>query len=155
MDEMTLYDLLIDAGLTEEQINEILTLGAIPGQGSIAEQQYEAGQQLRRTPWPRGRWTGRTYSRAHPLEHAAAAAERVIGGVQSRQALDQQQQLLQRQAQLRAAMFRHMYGGGSGGPNPVTPAPGAAAPIIPGSMTPHYGGGGPMTRALRRIDPYR
>lgn len=151
MDEQSLWEILLDAGLAEEDIEEILMMSSLPGQGRLAETQYEQAQALRRSPWPRGRWTGRTYTRAHPMEHIAAGVDRAVGGIQANKQMEQQRQLLQEQARLRAALSRAMLQGARQNP------PGAMSPPpATGSMSPAPAAyGGPMSAALRRIDPYQ
>jgi len=147
MDEDALWDILLEAGLTEDQIAEIATLGGLEGEGALAKAQYEQAQSRRQTPWPRGRWTGRVYRSAHPLEHIAAGAERVVGSIQSQRQMEKQRQLLEEQGRRRAALIGAMLKNRQNPP---------AAPVAPGSMTPvPVGAGNPMTEALRRIDPYQ
>ncbi len=147
MEEEALWDMLIDAGLTEQQIEEIMSLGALTAQGQIAQQGYDRAQALRQSPLPRGRWTGRVYRSAHPMEFVSSGVDRVMGELQSRKRMEEQRQIAEEQARLRSSLLGAMLKRQQNPP---------AAPVAPGSMTPTpVGAGNPMTEALRRIDPYQ
>ncbi len=143
--EDSLYDILLDAGLSEQDIEDILSqMSILPGQSNLARTQYEQAQALRRTPTPTGQWTGRVYTRAHPLEHVAAGVDRVVGGIEARKQMERQNQILEQQGRLRGLLFSNMLKQGRQNP----PATGSMSPISPGM-------GSPMSEALRRIDPYQ
>jgi len=144
MEEEALWDILLDAGLTDEQIEEIMQLGALQGQQGLAQTQYERAQALRNAPGPRGRWTGRIYRHAHPLEHISHGIDRTMGAIEAEKQMKRQEQILAEQARLRGAMMRGMM---QRQPQQQPPV-GAMSPIQPGT-------GNPMTEALRRIDPYQ
>lgn len=93
----------------------------------MQQRQEAQASALRRnpmTPGPRGRWTGRTYTAAHPLEFAAGALGSGIGAYQEQKARDRQKEILQEQADLRGKYMNDLIGAlkargagpGAGGP---------------------------------------
>lgn len=144
MQEDALWDILLDAGLTEEQIEEIMQLGALEGQRGLADTQYQQAQALRGQRGPRGRWMGRIYRHAHPLEHISHGVDRVMGSIEAEKQMRRQEEILQRQGQLRAGVFAKLLQG----QKQQQPPTGAMSPVPMGT-------GNPMTEALRRIDPYQ
>ena len=147
MEEEALWDRLIDAGLTEQEIEEIMGLGALTVRGQMSREAGERAQALRQSPLPRGRWTGRVYRSAHPLEFVSSGVDRVVGALEGRQQLEEQRRIADEQSRLRSKLLRHMMQKQQNPP---------AAPVAPGSMSPITPGtGNPMTEALRRIDPYQ
>ena len=143
MEEDAFWDILLDAGLTEEQIEEIMQLGALEGQRGLADIQYQQAQALRGSRMPGGRWTGRVYRHAHPLEFLSTGVDRTMGAIEAEKQMKRQEEILQRQGQLRAGLFAKLLQGQQQ-PPPV----GAMSPIQPGT-------GNPMTEALRGIAPPR
>jgi len=161
MDEETRMA-LDELGLTPEQIESIMQLGVLAGEAPMQQRMEAQGSGLRRnpmTPGPRGRWTGRTYTAAHPMEFAAGALGSGIGAYQEQQARDRQQELLQEQADLRKqymmAQIAALKSRGAGTPREpgTTSYPLSAAP----AGTPNTGfnsrasGPGPTSTLAQRI----
>lgn len=104
---MTIYedsDPLED--LTEDEIAQLMQLGAIPQeQASIAEQLSQA-RQLRNREGPQGIDTGRIYTAASPIEHAVRAYEGIKAGRQIDDLLKKQQENLLKQTEGRTAFLK-------------------------------------------------
>ena len=130
MDE-SLYDLLLEQGLTEEQIQQILELGELGTEGDILARQTEFAEGLRDTPGPRGRGWGRVYKAAHPLEHAGAMAQRLYGGYRTGQIEEERRDLAGRQTSARAALLRAL-----GRRQPPVSGPAPLGPAEPAMTTP-------------------
>ena len=90
-------------GLTQDQIEAILRLGTLQGQSTDIQQQLEMARELQQAPGPRGRFAGRAYVKAHPMEHIAGAINRLRGSVERRRALERQKSNAAAQEQARAA----------------------------------------------------
>jgi len=109
---------LIDAGmLTPEQaqafmaqleadaphISEMSTLGAIPDEQGLLQNQIGQGMQQQNTPLAQGQNAGRAYVASSPLEHLAVALQRGMGGMKQREAEGQYRDTLSQQTKGREA----------------------------------------------------
>ncbi len=139
MDERSMYDLLLEQGLTEEQIQQILALSEAGTEGDILSRQAEFAEGLRDMEGPRGRGWGRVYKAAHPLEHAGVMAQRLYGGYRTGEIEEERRDLAGRQTSARAALLRAL----GRAPKPVQGAnqfgpagPAQTTPLEPLAMVP-------------------
>ena len=130
MDE-SLYDLLLDQGLTEEQIEEILSLGEAGTERDILARQTEFAEGLQDTPTPRGRGWGRVYRASHPMEHIGTLAQRMAGGYRTGQIEEEKRNLAGQQTSARSALLRALGRGRA----PVA-TPGSLGPAQSATTTP-------------------
>jgi hypothetical protein len=94
------------AGLTEDEIAQLMELGAIPEeQKSLAGSLAEA-RELRNRQGPQGIDTGRVFTAANPLEHAAHAYQGIKAGRQIDDLLKKQQENLLKQTEGRSAFLK-------------------------------------------------
>jgi hypothetical protein len=104
---MTIYedsDPLAD--LTEDEIAQLMELGAIPEeQKSLAGSLAEA-RELRNRQGPQGIDTGRVFTAANPLEHAVHAYQGIKAGRQIDDLLKKQQESLLKQTEGRSAFLK-------------------------------------------------
>lgn len=106
-----IYDVLIEAGLTPEQIDQLMGLGVLAGEaGSIIPRQQEYAQELRGARRPRGRQVGNVYTAAHPLEFLGSGLQGVAGHYGEWKARDRQEEILKEQAELRSEFLRKLRG---------------------------------------------
>ena len=119
-------------GLTEDQIAALMQMGVLSGEESNIEEQLAQAQQLRNRPGPRGRFSGRAYTKAHPLEHLASGINQVRGGIEANQAMEKRKANLEEQARLRQ-QFMAAYLKNRKNPPGATIAPGQ---IPPGGIAP-------------------
>jgi len=96
---------MADLNLTDEQIQELMSLGAIPGKEQILQQQMRNASLLRNSPMPQGRDSGRVYTHANPLEALGNVAEKALGAYQMRNINSQQQALIGQQTSGRKRYF--------------------------------------------------
>ncbi len=117
-----LYDLLLEQGYTEAEIEELMNLGVLGAEEGQLGDQVQRAQALQDAPGPRGRHTGRTYVAANPLEHIASGLNRFRGMQEERDSRQRLDEVAQEQARLRAMLLR---GGAGRGPqmSPVAPQP--------------------------------
>lgn len=78
MDE-SMYDLLIDQGFTEADIERLMELGVLSEEQKILDRQRKQAELLQGTPGARGRYASRVYKAANPLEHTGVALNRIRG----------------------------------------------------------------------------
>lgn len=119
-------------GLTEDQIAQLMQLGVLESEGGTINQELEMATQLRNAPGPQGRFAGRSYNKAHPLEHIAGAINQVRGGIEQKQATERQRENAKRQADLRQ-MYLSAFLKNRQNPPGATITPGQ---IPPGGMAP-------------------
>lgn len=94
------------AGLTEDEIAQLMELGVIPEeQKSIADSLAQA-RELRYGQGPQGIDTGRVFTAANPLEHAAHAYQGIKAGRQIDDLLKKQQENLLKQTEGRSAFLK-------------------------------------------------
>ncbi len=110
-----IYDILVEEyGMTPEQVDELMELGVLAGQqeGIVPRQQAYA-EELRRVETPRGRRYGGVYKEAHPLEFVGAGLQSAAGHYGEWKARRRQEEILRKQAELRACYLRGDCGGRS------------------------------------------
>lgn len=94
------------AELSEDEIAQLMELGAIPAeQASLAESLSQA-RALRNREGPQGIDTGRVYTAASPIEHAVRAYEGIKAGRQIDDLLKKQQENLLKQTEGRTAFLK-------------------------------------------------
>ncbi len=133
----TLYEILLDQGLTEEQIERILALGEIQTTDPSLVRQEEMAERLRETPGARGRGWGRIYRQAQPAEHLGVLAQRMSGMYGQRKAEEARVAAARRQTEARMSLLRALgrrragvtSPGGAMGTPPVQGMPPGAAPL--------------------------
>lgn len=132
-----LYELLLEQGLTEEDIDQLLAMGELGSEGDILAREQEYVQGLRETPGAQGRGYGRIYRAAHPLEHAASAFQRGYGDYQSQQLAREQMDVARRQTERRGQLLRALGRRAQGVTAPgANPLPGGSRPEFqPGART--------------------
>lgn len=104
---MTIYedsDPLED--LTEDEIAQLMELGAIPQEQEQLLSSLSQARELRNRPGPQGYDGGRVYTAASPLEHAAHAFQSIKAGKQIDDLLKQQQENLLKQTDGRTAFLK-------------------------------------------------
>ena len=74
-----LMQTLLDLGLTEDQIEAIMGLGSVAQEQAGLPSRASMGERMYQSPTPPGRWSGRVYRHANPMEHAATALDRLAG----------------------------------------------------------------------------
>ena len=121
MDETT-YDILVnELGMTPEQIDALMELGVLQGDIGTLDRQLAQAEQLRATPDARGRYAGRTFVAANPLEHVATGLDRIRGERDIARDPRRRRDIAEEQARLRALYL------GAGGqrrrPSPVNLPP--------------------------------
>lgn len=97
-------------GLTEDQIAQLMEMGALAEEGGIIGQEMEMANQLRNTPGPQGRFTGKAYVRANPMEFVGAGLQQAMGGIQQQKGIKQQRENAQAQADLRKQYMEALIG---------------------------------------------
>lgn len=141
---MDIYDILVEEyGLSPEQVDELMQLGVLTGEATdIIPRQQEYAQGLRGARTPQGRVYGGVYEEANPMEHLGSGLERMAGHFKEEKARQRQQEILEKQAKLRAQYLRGM--GGAGGPPPgggaapmPPPQPAVPRPLAPQQGTPY------------------
>ncbi len=131
------------ANLPPEVLEQLIAMGAIGGEQDELAQQMEQAQAIRTQGMPEGRYTGRTYVAANPLEFIGdfmqkRNAKKEMGGIR-----DSQEELRQQQLEGRRAFLEMLRNPpqpqppamqGPPGPPPQgpvgPPAPGPQAPPI-------------------------
>ncbi len=116
----SVYQSLLAQGFTPQQISALMQLGVLQEEGGIIGQEMELADQLRATPTPQGRYSGRTFVSSHPLEMVGTALNRGLGAYRQKQGMAQQRENARRKAELRAQFLRQM--GGRGTPTPAQSA---------------------------------
>jgi hypothetical protein len=94
--------------LSDEDIQQLMSLGIIPDEMNDINSQMEIANKIRtRTP-PTGTDTGRVYVAASPLEHIAYAAQGIKAGRDLKKLRLDQQALLAQQIRGRSKYFQKM-----------------------------------------------
>jgi len=119
-------------GLTEEQIAALMQMGVLQGEESNIQEQLSQAEELRGRQGPQGRFSGRAYTKANPMEHMAHAINQVRGGIEAQRAMKQRTQNQKDQAALRQ-QFLAAYLKNRKNPPGATIAPGQ---IPPGGIAP-------------------
>lgn len=104
---MTIYedsDPLAD--LSEEEIAQLMELGAIPAEQESLATSLSQARELRNRQGPQGYDSGRIYTAASPLEHAAHAFQGIKAGREIDDLLKKQQENLLKQTDGRSAFLR-------------------------------------------------
>jgi hypothetical protein len=104
---MTIYedsDPLAD--LTEDEIAQLMQLGALPEEQKSLIDQLSSARELRNREGPQGIDTGRVFTAANPLEHAAHAYQGIKAGRQIDDLLKKQQEILLKQTDGRSAFLK-------------------------------------------------
>lgn len=96
--------------LTEEQLQQLMQLGAIPDEQSSLEDQIKQAQMIRNRRAPSGTDTGRVYVAASPLEHLAYALQGIKAGKDLEKLRGEQQSLLKQQTSGRQAYIEALLG---------------------------------------------
>ena len=122
-----IWQQLMQQGFTPQQIQALMQLGVLEEEGGIISQEMEMANRLRDRQSPRGRYSGRAFVTANPMEFLATGIDRIRGEYNAQQAIDRQRQNAAEKAKLRA-QFLQMMGRGQA---PQTPAPGATPPVQP------------------------
>ena len=134
MDEETMYQELVSMGYTEEEIKLIMELGLFPAEEEMIGREDQMAKDLRQTKGPKGYHVGqgRAYVAASGLEHAGAAAQRVLGEWQQRRLDEQRRKIAEEQVKGRRAYLRGGRGLVPPAPNPpMQRPPWATPPIMP------------------------
>lgn len=135
MDE-SIYELLLEQGLTEDDIDQLIAMGEMGTEGDIIARRQAFAESLRETPMPQGRGWGRIYRAGHPLEHAASALQRAYGGYQSRQLEREQMDLARRQTERRGQLLRALGRRAQGVTAPgADQVPGGRGGFLPNART--------------------
>lgn len=129
----SIYDILMDYGLTEDDIDQIMGLGELQTESGLAGRQMSLADAMRQTPGAQGRRVGRIYRRAVPAEHMGTLANRLVGAWGGQRAEDQMRDIASQQTEARGQLLRALGRRRQG----VT-APGASAfgPPQPATTTP-------------------
>ena len=94
------------AGLTEEEIAQLMELGALPAEQESLATSLSQARELRNRQGPQGYDGGRVYTAASPLEHAAHAFQGIKAGREIDSLLKKQQENLLKQTEGRTAFLR-------------------------------------------------
>lgn len=144
-------------GLTEDQIAQLMQLGVLQDEKGILNQELEMAQQLRQTPGPRGRYTGRAFVAANPLEFLGRGLDRVRGSMETARVTEAQRENARRAADARqqylSAILRQPQRPAGATMTPSQVGPGGITPpqMTPAQMFPMPGGAGAtMTPAMLR-----
>lgn len=105
-DEQDLIDILQAAGLSDEEIDEIMGLSGVYEEQNLLEGDMGRAQERAGTAGPRGRGWGDVYVAANPLEHLAGGAQRVLGEIQQHRTGKRQRELIEDATQRRGTMLR-------------------------------------------------
>jgi len=133
-------------GLTEDQIAQLMQLGVLQEEKGITSKELEMAQQLRQTPGPRGRYSGRSFIAPNPMEYLGRGIDRIRGSYESQQATERMRENAQKQASLRQQFLQALLKGQQQ-QRPASPqVPGATPGIMPQQPTaqgmfPMMGGG--------------
>lgn len=144
MDPTTLQQL----GLTEDQIAQLMQLGVLEDERGTINKEMEIAQQLRQTPGPQGRFTGKAYVGANPMEFLGRGLKQIRGGMEEQKGLKRQRENAKRQAELRQQYLSILLKNQN--PATVTPPQVPQAPMgmgapqrTPAQMFPMPAGGRP------------
>lgn len=96
--------------LSEEQIQQLMDLGIIDDEQSILDKQLKTANSVRYSAGPEMRSNGRVSTAANPLEFAVHAYQGYKAGKDADAIAKQQQELLKRQVEARAAYTKNLYG---------------------------------------------
>lgn len=97
-------------GMTEEDLNQLMELGIIPKKQDALAQQLAQATAIRNSAGPEGRDSGRVYTAASPLEHAAHAFEGIQARKDIKRITKEQQDALDEQSSGRKAFVKAMFG---------------------------------------------
>ena len=124
MDE-SMYDMLVEQGFTEADIERLMELGVLSQEQDILDRQRKQAELLQATPGARGRFAGRVYKAANPLEHAGVALQRIRGSQQLAGLPGQERDLAQEQMRRRIEylMAGRRNPGAAAAPTSVAMAP--------------------------------
>ena len=106
--EESTYQRLLDSGYTDEQIQQIMSLGALDLQQKQLEDQKAQANALRKSAWvsPEGKMVSGIYVRPHLLEYLANVGKFWLGNRQVGQANSSEQELAKQQMQRRLQYLR-------------------------------------------------
>lgn len=96
--------------LSEEQLQQLMQLGAVPDQQTYLDEQIKQAQRIRNSQAPQGYDTGRVYVAASPLEHLAHAMEGIKANKDLKNLRQQQQDLLAQQVAGRTSYMDALLG---------------------------------------------
>lgn len=91
--------------LSEEEIAQLMEMGALDDQMGILDKQLAQATALRNAPGPEGRDSGRVYTAANPLEHLVHAAQGIQAGSQMEDLAKKQEAILGQQTSGRKAFL--------------------------------------------------
>lgn len=94
------------ADLSEEEIQQLMELGALPTEQSQLASSLAQATALRNKEGPQGQQTGRVYTAASPIEHAVHAWQGIKAGKQMDSILKKQQENLLKQTEGRGAFLK-------------------------------------------------
>jgi hypothetical protein len=94
------------ADLSEEEIAQLMELGALPTEQSQLASSLSQATALRNKKGPQGTDTGRVYTAASPIEHAVHAWQGIKAGKEMDSILKKQQENLLKQTEGRTAFLK-------------------------------------------------
>lgn len=97
-------------GMSEEELQQLMDLGMIPGKQDALAQQLAQATAMRNAKGPEGRGYAGVYTAANPLEHLAHAAQGIKAGRDMERIQKEQNDLLQQQTAGRSQFMKAMYG---------------------------------------------
>lgn len=128
--------MMADAGvdienMSDEEIQQLVNLGILPGEQDILAKQMEQADLMRNAEGPEGRtFRNNIFQAANPLEHLGAGLKNFAGQRDAMRIQDEQRGLLGKQAEGRAKFFDLLRQKKAAPPIPPAP-PGPYTPVDP------------------------
>lgn len=108
--------------LSPEELQQLISLGSVPGKQDLLKQQMQYANQLRSTPLGQGRDSGRVYTAPSILETLGNVAQKYQGGEMAKGLMDKQGALLDQQTagrkQYLQMLLQQLRNGGGGAQAP-------------------------------------
>lgn len=96
--------------ISEEELQMLMSLGVIPEEQGLLQDQINEAMRIRSAAGPEGRNAGRTFVAANPLEHIGDFMQKRNAGKELDTLREQQGGLLDKQAEQRAKFYQMLRG---------------------------------------------